>query len=132
LVEFVWSFRGGGQTTAPATNDGPKIITTEQADLHLTWNDAGIFIKALPLYLLSKQVWMDYLCKDPDRDKAAVGLLLSYTWLITTRNDLSIATDRTGGGPLVPEDITWKEWRDLVLVMTGFQIRQAGPCQQVL
>jgi hypothetical protein len=95
-----------------------KIIVTEQADLHLTWNDTGIFIKPLPLYLLSEQVWMDYLCKDPDLYEAALGLLLSYTWLITTRNDLSIATDSTEGGPLVPEDITWKEWRDLVLVMT--------------
>jgi hypothetical protein len=31
---------------------------------------------------------------------------------------ISIAMDRTGGGLLVPEDITWKEWRELVLVMT--------------
>jgi hypothetical protein len=95
-----------------------NIIVTEQADLHLTWDDAGIFIKPLPLYLLSKRVWVDYLCKDPELYEAALGFLLSYTWLITTRNDFSIAMDTTGRGPLLPEDITWKEWRELVLVMT--------------
>jgi hypothetical protein len=95
-----------------------KIIVTEQADLHLTWDDFGIFIKPLPLYLLSKRVWTDYLCKDQELYEAALGFLLSYTWLITTRNDHSIATDKTGSGPLLPEDITWKEWRELVLVMT--------------
>ena len=40
--------------------------------------------------------------------------------------------DRTGGGLLMPEDITRKEWRELVLVITLYQIRQAGPCQQTL
>jgi hypothetical protein len=56
-----------------------KIIATEQAGLHLTWNNADIFIKPLSFYFLSKPVWVDYLCKDRDLDKAAMGLLLSYT-----------------------------------------------------
>src|SRR2546423_207852 len=52
-----------------------QIIVTEQADLHLTWNKVGIFIKPLPLYLLDRKIWINYYLQRRDA-------LQSRTWIL--------------------------------------------------
>ena len=98
------------------------IFAAEQMDLHLVWTDGRIFIKPLPRYLLSPRFWNKYLCCLPDcscgtakcqhkklRDRA-VGLLFSYSALISHESDFHIALERR----LLPQGVSWRDWRVLV------------------
>jgi uncharacterized membrane protein len=91
-----------------------QIIVTEQADLHLTWDHAGIYIKPLPAYLFDQRIWDTYLCRSSSLYKSACGLLLSYVWLITHEGDFRLAVGHEI--PLLPfsETLTWTIWRKLV------------------
>lgn len=91
-----------------------RVIVTEQADLHLTWDHAGIYIKPLPAYLFNQRIWDTYLCRSSSLYKSACGLLLSYVWLITHESDFRLAVGHPI--PLLPfsKTLTWAIWRQLV------------------
>ncbi|EPE36375.1 hypothetical protein GLAREA_05713 [Glarea lozoyensis ATCC 20868] len=85
---------------------GRKIACTEQTDLHLLWEDSRLFVKPCPDYLLSYGFWERHLCHKSELWGTAVGLLLSYTWLVQHRSDLRIAHAEG----ILPESITWERW----------------------
>jgi hypothetical protein len=88
---------------------GRKILVTEQADLHLLWQDDKIFIKPLPTWLLDR----DFLRKhDPAGSMlpAALGFLNSYVLLISYEIDFILAQELH----LLPPAVDWKGWLDIV------------------
>lgn len=85
---------------------GRVIIITEQADLHLVWQDSRIYIKPMPEFLLNSQFWDRYLCQDEVLWETARGFLLSYLWLVSSKNDLHIAHDKG----LLPREMNWERW----------------------
>jgi hypothetical protein len=85
---------------------GREIVITERADLHLVWFNNTIFIKPLPDYLLSYDVWESALCLDPKLFQDANGFLLSYMWLICHKSDWRLAQDKE----LLSKDISWELW----------------------
>jgi len=87
-----------------------NIVVTEQPHLHLVRPHGRIFIKPLPKFLVCYDFWDQYLCQDQDVYKCAAGFLLSYIWLIRHRGGLAIAKEHR----LVPSDLEWKSWVDLV------------------
>ena len=105
---------------------GRQIIITEDPRLHLLWIDDHIFIKPLPLYLLSFEFWEQYLLPEStsitslkqtptpkaypewnDRKKelakAASGFLRTYLFLIQYQSDFNIALSNG----LLPVDTTF-------------------------
>ena len=85
---------------------GRKIVITERADLHLLWGDGGLFLKPLPDYLLSYNIWKRTLLKDNYLFENARGFLLSYLWLIRHKSDFVIAQREN----IVNNDLTWEQW----------------------
>ena len=85
---------------------GRKIVITERADLHLLWGDGGLFLKPLPDYLLSYNIWERTLLKDDYLSENAKGFLLSYLWLIRHKSDFVIAQREN----VVNSDLTWEQW----------------------
>ncbi|CAD6584662.1 MAG: hypothetical protein ASARMPREDX12_001718 [Alectoria sarmentosa] len=85
---------------------GRNIIITERADLHLLWRDDRLFLKPLPDYLLSYNIWEQKLGKDRDLSENAKGFLLSYLWLIRHKSDFLIAQREN----LVSKDLAWEQW----------------------
>ncbi|MCJ1343048.1 hypothetical protein MMC31_001239 [Peltigera leucophlebia] len=85
---------------------GREIIITEQADFHLVWRDSRIYLKPLPEFLLNSEFWAEHLCKDDALWQSARGFLLSYLWLVCSKNDLQIAQDKG----LLPPKISWDSW----------------------
>lgn len=85
---------------------GRKIIITERADLHLLWRDDRLFLKPLPDYLLSYNVWEGALQKDLDLSESAKGFLLSYLWLIRQKSDFLVGQREN----LVSNDLVWEQW----------------------
>lgn len=92
---------------------GRRIVITEQADLHLLTNDDIIMLKPLPTYMLSREVWISYICTDDGLHKAACGMLLSYIWLIRSVNDFKLA--QAESRRLIPEGLTFPEWRRITM-----------------
>ena len=95
-----------------------RVIVTERADLHLTWDGNGIYIKPLPAYLFDGNIWTTNLCQSASLYQSACGLLLSYIWLLTHETDFRLAV--THEIPLLPfpEKLTWSIWRELVQEMS--------------
>lgn len=85
---------------------GRVIIISEQADLHLVWQDSRIYLKPMPEFLLNSEFWDKYLCKDETLWMNARGFLLSYLWLVTSKGDLRIAHDKG----LLPREMNWERW----------------------
>ena len=85
---------------------GRRIIIAEQADMHLLWRDDRLYLKPMPDYLLSYDVWKGTLLKDRDSSENAKGFLLSYLWLIRQKSDFLIAQSEN----LVSKDVTWEQW----------------------
>lgn len=85
---------------------GRVIIISEQADLHLVWQDSRIYLKPMPEFLLNFKFWDKHLCKDEVLWKNARGFLLSYLWLVTSKGDLGIAHDKG----LLPREMNWERW----------------------
>lgn len=85
---------------------GREISVTEQADLHLVWSESRIFIKPLPMFLLTYETWVNYLCCEQNLYKSACGFLISYVWLVCHKSDLRIAQDLG----LLPLEIDWEHW----------------------
>ncbi|KAH7138656.1 hypothetical protein B0J11DRAFT_476467 [Dendryphion nanum] len=94
------------------------ISITEDPELHLVWHKNRIFIKPLPLWLLSPSFWSTHLLSDGQEAEAAQrqrlaacarGFLFSYTALIAYQSDFTIAQ----AANLLPESMTWIEWKTL-------------------
>ena len=83
-----------------------KIMITERADLHLLWRDNRLYLKPLPDYLFSYDIWEGTLLRDRDLPENARGFLLSYLWLIRQKSDYVIAQREH----LVSGDLTWEHW----------------------
>ena len=97
-----------------------KIVVSEEMRLHLVWDSERIFLKPIPLCLLSHQFWLDYLDtmgstgspsaahdlkRSKDRENA-MGFLRTYAFLIRHRSDFAVAQ----GHGLLPEIHTWEKW----------------------
>lgn len=120
---------------------GRELIIIEQADLHLTWNSdtCRMFIKPLPAYLLDLGFWNEYLCKDTELYRNALGFLRTYIHLLPHEIDFDIAIEdrllpklyRSKSGGSTPatntsgsnqsaseeyerKDLTWPAWKKLV------------------
>ncbi|KAH7024900.1 uncharacterized protein B0I36DRAFT_332198 [Microdochium trichocladiopsis] len=85
---------------------GRTILITERPDEHLVWHEKSIFIKPLPECLLSYEFWTTSICPHEALYRSASGILRSYTWLIRSKSDLTIAHE-TG---LLPADVDWTSW----------------------
>lgn len=85
---------------------GRQIILTEQADLHLVWQDSRIYVKPIPEFLLDLNFWTEHICQYDLLWQTARGFLLSYIWLVRSKNDLRIAHDNG----LLPTEILWEYW----------------------
>lgn len=85
---------------------GRKVMITERADLHLLWRDDRLFLKPLPDYLLSYNIWEGTLRKERGLSETAKGLLLSYLWLVRQKSDFLIAQREN----LLSNDLTWAQW----------------------
>jgi hypothetical protein len=73
---------------------GRQLVITERAHLHLVWYDNTVFLKPLPEYLTSYEVWEDFFCVNDVLFQDAKGFLLSYMWLICRKSDIKIAHDQ--------------------------------------
>lgn len=97
------------------------IAITERPDEHLVWHDGCIFIKPLPDFLLCHAFWEKHLCRgagddhDPALYPSAVGLLLSYAWLVQYRSDFKMAWE----AGLLPEGFGFEAWTALVRDFLG-------------
>jgi hypothetical protein len=89
---------------------GRKIVCTEQADLHLLWEDSRLLVKPCPDYLLSYDFWERYLCEDESLWEIALGLLQSYTWLIQHKSDWRLAQE----AGILSSDVSWERWTNFV------------------
>lgn len=89
-----------------------KISLTERPDEHLVWHDGQIFLKPLPDYLLCHSFWADHICRarDPKTYASAVGLLLSYAWLVQHRSDFAIAKETL----LLPDGFDYAAWTNFL------------------
>lgn len=85
---------------------GRQIILTEQADLHLVWQDSRIYVKPIPDFLLDYNFWTEYLCPTEVLWQTARGFLLSYLWLVRSEHDLRIAH----ANGLLPTEMQWERW----------------------
>ena len=83
-----------------------KIMITERADLHLLWRDNRLYLKPLPDYLFSYDIWEGTLLRIQDLSENARGFLLSYLWLIRQKSDYIIAQREH----LVSDELTWEHW----------------------
>ncbi|ROW09125.1 hypothetical protein VPNG_05680 [Cytospora leucostoma] len=108
---------------------GREILITERMDMHLVWTTGQIFLKPIPPFLLEPSFWEDHLsCRegchcpqDPDTSckielrARALGILSSYTALVSHMSDFLIAQDRH----LIPRGVEWPAWRTLVREVVG-------------
>ncbi|KAJ5722865.1 hypothetical protein N7488_000900 [Penicillium malachiteum] len=100
-----------------------KIVICEKMDMHLVWGNDQLFLKPIPLYLLSPTIW-ETLLKCPQRCKCsqgekcatkvqrniALGFLFTYTALLSFESDFVIAKAKG----LLPQDLSlsqWTEWQ---------------------
>ena len=88
---------------------GRKIVVTEQADLHLLWQDDQIFIKPLPAWLLDHNIFQNHIRPSPILP-AALGFLKSYILLISYESDFILARD----AHLLPSNLDWEGWLDIL------------------
>lgn len=105
--------------------------------MHLVWTIGRIFIKPIPRFLLTPEVWAEYLscplrCKSMQASgltgytfkdehscsscvherlwSSALGFLYSYTGLISHESDFAIAQAKQ----LIPSEVEWADWMTLV------------------
>lgn len=106
---------------------GREIIVTEDPRLHLIWIHDRIFIKPLPIYLLSHAFWGIFLPHrssiQEDRPdfvkKAALGYLRTYTHLIRHQSDFIIAQQENLR--LIPPDVDWTQFCHFISEVSKIQ-----------
>lgn len=96
---------------------GRGIVITEDPRLHLVWSKDRVFIKPVPSFLLSWDVWKTYLRPSQDSHltelrRAALGFLRTYVFLIQHESDLAIAQSSTH--QLLPATVKWDELSQLL------------------
>jgi hypothetical protein len=91
-----------------------RTLVTEKLDLHLLYYSDIMMIKPLPMYILCKEVWDEYLNGNVELHKSACGLLMSYIWLVRSPNDFAIAMDKNLPVKLLPDGLEWLEWKAIV------------------
>ncbi|EON62934.1 hypothetical protein W97_02160 [Coniosporium apollinis CBS 100218] len=99
-----------------------RILYTEQADMHLLTADDRLYLKPIPLYLLSHTFWTTYLCENKELHAKACGFLMSYVWLIVSELDFHLARDEHSDTEhLLPksEKLTWAWWKAFVQDFTA-------------
>lgn len=119
-----------------------ELCVTEQADMHMLWGDGRLYLKPLPRYLLSATFWDEKLlcknscscpddasidkttseeafCKQKQLYRSALGLLLSYTWLVQYPSDFSLARDAY----LLPHGLTWEHWTEIAGKLVDLDMR---------
>ncbi|KAF4451543.1 hypothetical protein F53441_5500 [Fusarium austroafricanum] len=96
---------------------GRTIVITEKPRLHLLWAYNRIFIKPLPVYLLSRPFWDYYLLSNSspiessmrqDLIKAVNGFLRSYFYLVQHESDFVVAQDEKAR--LIPKGISYEDF----------------------
>jgi hypothetical protein len=102
---------------------GRQIVISEKPELHLVWIDNRVFIKPMPIYLLSRTFWEYYLHVSkptPEEEarrvqlvQAALGYMRSYYHLIRHESDFRIAITMH----LVPSDVTYLKF---MVFISGF------------
>lgn len=96
---------------------GRTITITEDPKLHLVWTEERVFIKPVPIYLLSWSFWKHVfdsqappLGKSTDRLRRwSLGYLRTYTYLIRHESDFRIA--KAEGLLPADESLTWAKFR---------------------
>lgn len=112
---------------------GREIVTTEDPELHLVWAGSHVYIKPLPLFLLSYAFWHHYLQpssgnfgeQDETRRlfKAATGYLRTWHHLIRHKSDYKIAQDRH----LIPEELTWTGFAAFITPVGALSDERVSP-----
>ena len=107
-----------------------EIVLAEDPRLHLIWYHERIYMKPLPVYLLSHAFWRDYLSSSPTAtdnspsslgsnrpplECAALGFLRTYCYLIQHESDLRIAQQEHL--QLIPPSVTWKQFCSLTAAL---------------
>ncbi|KAF2111134.1 hypothetical protein BDV96DRAFT_499971 [Lophiotrema nucula] len=85
------------------------IYLTESPNEHLVWHKDAIFVKPVPEWLLDYGTWELNLCGDEELHGNALGLLLSYVWLIASVTDYHIAIE----AHILPSSVSWQEWQNM-------------------
>ncbi|KAI1126624.1 hypothetical protein F5Y10DRAFT_244464 [Nemania abortiva] len=96
------------------------IIVSENPGLHLVWFYDTVYIKPLPDYLLSFEIWKNYIPKSPfqpvhsrpryDKYRAALGFLRSYSLLIQHESDYFIAQKAN----LLPKYVSFQRFQKFI------------------
>lgn len=121
IHEYSW-FAGLPQRARPLHYQRMKnhqIIVTERTDRHLLWQDNMLLVAPLPAFLLDYDIWIDHICPNRELTELANGMLLSYTWLVSSENDLMIAHE----AGLLSKEIDWPRWTTFVGALIGNLIR---------
>ena len=93
---------------------GRETIITENIELHCTWIHDRMFIKPIPLFLLSGAFWQHFLVSTSSGippslrmslQESALGYLRTYSHLIKHASDYRIAKQHC----LLPEDTTYEQ-----------------------
>ena len=95
---------------------GREIIITEDPRLHLVWIHDRIFIKPIPVYLMSRAFWDIFILNENSTlgirrgaiRKAALGYLRTYVYLIRRQSDFFIAQQESLR--LIPQQISWTQF----------------------
>jgi hypothetical protein len=103
---------------------GRQVVISENPELHLVWIGSRVFIKPLPIYLLSRTFWEYYLHASkatPEQEQrrvqlaqAALGYMRSYHHLIRHESDFHIAVNMH----LVPPNVTHLQF---MVFISGFR-----------
>ena len=109
---------------------GREIILAENPQLHLVWRHDKIFIKPIPKYLVSHAFWQ-YLVLQPSTDdvqKAILGFMRSYSYLIRYESDFDLAQSRglipkTDG----PVTITWEAFAKFIATFDKYHDVDVSP-----
>lgn len=83
-----------------------EIFVTERPDEHMVWHRTRILLKPLPEYLLCHDFWVANLCANNELHASAVGMLLSFSWLVNYQSDFALAKE----AGLISRNLEWREW----------------------
>ena len=109
---------------------GREIVVTEHPGLHLIWYHDRIFVKPIPVYMLSRAFW-EYIAEaDQGVSRACLGFMRTYCYLI--RYDVDFRTvialhliPQVEGTPLDFESFV--EFILQLLVRVGFRATSHQP-----
>ena len=102
---------------------GRNIVVTENPELHLVWINSRVFVKPLPLYLLSHAMWVgclsgkfvDGITPEDSQciERAGLGYLRTWYYLVRHESDFRLAKEYH----LIPDTVSF---HDLLLFIRHF------------